>query len=72
MFFPEITGNKCMKFLQNVVFTTDLFFDNGLSGKKICYIQKSENCTLPVYAGKGNDVQLFIRCINTSSSLWMI
>ena len=40
MFFPEITGNKCMKFLQNVVFTTDLFFDNGLSGKKICYIQK--------------------------------
>ena len=40
MFFPEITGNECMKFLQNVVFTTDLFFDNGLSGKKICYIQK--------------------------------
>ena len=40
MFFPEITGNECMKFLQNVIFTTDLFFDNGLSGKKICYIQK--------------------------------
>ena len=33
MFFPEITGNECMKFLQNMVFTTDLFFDNGLSRK---------------------------------------
>ena len=26
MFFPEIAGNECMKFLQNVVFTTDTKF----------------------------------------------
>ena len=40
MFFPEITGNECMKFLQNVIFTTDLFLITVFSGKKICYIQK--------------------------------
>lgn len=56
MFFPEITGNECMKFLQNVVFTTDLFLITVFRERKSA-ISKTENCTLPVYAGKGNDVQ---------------
>ena len=56
MFFPEMTSNECMKFLQNVSLRLISFLITVFRERKSA-ISKNRELQLPVYAGKGNDVQ---------------
>lgn len=48
MLFAEVSGDKRMKLLQDMVFMTDILLNNGLSGKEIGNVQK-EDVTMSLY-----------------------